>query len=167
MSVSTEILPEDNVAPSKHNLRYVLWLICISALGGLLLGWDTSVISGAIGLSVITSNCRPHKWVGRHPVWWWAVLPAPSWQALSPFAGAVKAPCLPVLSFSLFQQSALPSPLISRSTLSSVSSAAGQSGLLVSSVRCTCLKFRRVLPWPCGELLPTIGDHWSNRHFLH
>ncbi len=34
---------------TEHNLRYILWLICISALGGLLLGWDTSVISGAIG----------------------------------------------------------------------------------------------------------------------
>jgi MFS transporter, SP family, xylose:H+ symportor len=33
----------------KHNLSYIIRICCIAALGGILLGYDTAVISGAIG----------------------------------------------------------------------------------------------------------------------
>ena len=33
----------------KHNLAYIVRICCIAALGGILLGYDTAVISGAIG----------------------------------------------------------------------------------------------------------------------
>ncbi|WP_434360945.1 sugar porter family MFS transporter [Parasalinivibrio latis] len=40
----------DNVKPSnKHNIAYIVRICCIAALGGILLGYDTAVISGAIG----------------------------------------------------------------------------------------------------------------------
>ncbi|OIN27923.1 sugar porter family MFS transporter [Vibrio barjaei] len=33
----------------KHNIAYIVRICCIAALGGILLGYDTAVISGAIG----------------------------------------------------------------------------------------------------------------------
>ncbi|MFH0257912.1 sugar porter family MFS transporter [Vibrio rumoiensis] len=33
----------------KHNIAYIIRICCIAALGGILLGYDTAVISGAIG----------------------------------------------------------------------------------------------------------------------
>lgn len=35
-------------AGTKHNIRYVMAICCVAALGGLLFGYDSSVISGAI-----------------------------------------------------------------------------------------------------------------------
>ncbi len=43
MSIST------GIAAHKHNIAYIVRICCIAALGGILLGYDTAVISGAIG----------------------------------------------------------------------------------------------------------------------
>ncbi|MCV3263891.1 MFS transporter [Vibrio harveyi] len=37
------------VEARKHNIAYIVRICCIAALGGILLGYDTAVISGAIG----------------------------------------------------------------------------------------------------------------------
>lgn len=36
------------VSHQRHNIAYVMFICCVAALGGLLLGYDSSVISGAI-----------------------------------------------------------------------------------------------------------------------
>ncbi|MGL6259894.1 sugar porter family MFS transporter [Vibrio sp. WXL103] len=38
-----------NAEARKHNIAYIVRICCIAALGGILLGYDTAVISGAIG----------------------------------------------------------------------------------------------------------------------
>ncbi|MCR1567623.1 MAG: sugar porter family MFS transporter [Mixta calida] len=37
-----------SVSQTRHNIAYVMGICCVAALGGLLLGYDSSVISGAI-----------------------------------------------------------------------------------------------------------------------
>lgn len=41
--------PTTAASASKHNFAYIIRICCIAALGGILLGYDTAVISGAIG----------------------------------------------------------------------------------------------------------------------
>ncbi|MCW8348300.1 MULTISPECIES: sugar porter family MFS transporter [Vibrio] len=41
--------PNSETQSHKHNIAYIVRICCIAALGGILLGYDTAVISGAIG----------------------------------------------------------------------------------------------------------------------
>ncbi|MGF1725291.1 sugar porter family MFS transporter [Photobacterium nomapromontoriensis] len=41
--------PTTGALSHKHNIAYIIRICCIAALGGILLGYDTAVISGAIG----------------------------------------------------------------------------------------------------------------------
>ncbi|MCG7586722.1 MFS transporter, partial [Photobacterium sp. OFAV2-7] len=41
--------PNQGALSHKHNIAYIVRICCIAALGGILLGYDTAVISGAIG----------------------------------------------------------------------------------------------------------------------
>ncbi|MGF1745449.1 sugar porter family MFS transporter [Vibrio minamisatsumaniensis] len=41
--------PNNGTQSHKHNIAYIVRICCIAALGGILLGYDTAVISGAIG----------------------------------------------------------------------------------------------------------------------
>ncbi|MGF1734088.1 sugar porter family MFS transporter [Photobacterium satsumensis] len=41
--------PTTSADTRKHNFAYIIRICCIAALGGILLGYDTAVISGAIG----------------------------------------------------------------------------------------------------------------------
>ena len=67
----------DVTGPNKTNMRYVYVISIVAAIGGLLFGYDTAVISGAIGnLQTkfnLSSRSDGRSCLGSHlGLLWWA-----------------------------------------------------------------------------------------------
>ena len=67
----------------EGSTAYVVLLTLVAALGGLLFGYDTAVISGAIGFLQEHFRLDPRFWrpAGRRPAHCWAVRWGPVWPA--------------------------------------------------------------------------------------
>lgn len=60
-----------STSDSCYNTGYILRICAIAALGGILFGYDTAVISGAIGSLTSYFHLSP---AGRFPALWWGAL---------------------------------------------------------------------------------------------
>jgi hypothetical protein len=70
----------ETLAPERGDIRYVALVCGVATLGGLLFGYDTAVIAGAIGF--LRTAIRPvaGSWkAGRPPARWPAARWAPCW----------------------------------------------------------------------------------------